>query len=192
MLGEYPDLSHADALSENLQEVQWVKELFPERSGTGVYDHYKLLGERSVFAHGVHLCDDECARLAEAGSSGSRSARRRKFSSQRLFNLPMAEIKSTSSMWAWARWGGGWGYSFLPAADAERGLQGHALQGARLSPFKSLSWRPWAAPKALRLEDKIGTCSRAPMPTSWYGLQRHATSQLSLKQAKDIAETLFL
>ncbi len=56
-------------ISENLKEIEWVKELFPERKGyLDVYDHYQLLGERSVFAHGVHLCDDECARLAETGS----------------------------------------------------------------------------------------------------------------------------
>jgi guanine deaminase len=70
LLSEYPDLYMQTHISENLKEIEWVKALFPERKGyLDVYDHYQLLGERSVFAHGVHLCDDECARLAETGSA---------------------------------------------------------------------------------------------------------------------------
>ena len=43
-------------VSENVGEIQWVRSLFPERAGyLDVYDHYGLLGPRSVLAHGVHL-----------------------------------------------------------------------------------------------------------------------------------------
>lgn len=48
-------------------------------------------GERSVFAHGVHLCDDECARLAEAGSAVAFCPTSNFFLGSGLFNLPMAE-----------------------------------------------------------------------------------------------------
>ena len=36
---------------------------------TGVYDRFGLLGPRSLFAHGVHLSERECARLHETGST---------------------------------------------------------------------------------------------------------------------------
>jgi guanine deaminase len=92
LLGEYPDLYMQTHISENLQEVEWVKALFPERSGyLDVYDHYKLLGERSVFAHGVHLCDAECARLGETGSAIAFCPTSNLFLGSGLFNLPMAE-----------------------------------------------------------------------------------------------------
>jgi len=53
-------------LSESLQEVAWVRELFPEaRDYTDVYDQAGLLGPRFVVAHGVHLRDRELQRLAE-------------------------------------------------------------------------------------------------------------------------------
>ena len=56
LLGEYPDLYMHTHLSENRKEIEWVKELFPERNGyLDVYDHHKLIGPRAVFAHGVHL-----------------------------------------------------------------------------------------------------------------------------------------
>src|SRR3546814_20499608 len=48
LLGEYPDLYMQTHISENLQEVQWVKELFPERQGyLDVYDHYQQIGRAS-------------------------------------------------------------------------------------------------------------------------------------------------
>ena len=61
LLGEYPDLYLHTHLSENRQEIEWVKALFPENSGyLDVYDKHQLTGPRSVFAHSVHLCDAEC------------------------------------------------------------------------------------------------------------------------------------
>src|SRR5690606_30777038 len=39
------------------------------RDYTDVYDHYGLLGDRSLFGHGIHLSERECARLSESGST---------------------------------------------------------------------------------------------------------------------------
>ncbi|MEI2264656.1 guanine deaminase [Erwinia sp. CGal63] len=56
----WPDLWLHTHLSENPQEVAWVKALFPERDGyLDVYHHYQLTGRRSVFAHCVHLEEHE-------------------------------------------------------------------------------------------------------------------------------------
>ncbi|TFZ33862.1 guanine deaminase, partial [Pseudomonas syringae] len=79
-------------IRENVKEVEWVKPLFPERKNyLDVYDHYPLLGERSVLAHGVHLCDDECARLAETGSAIAFCPTSNLFLGSGLFNLAQAE-----------------------------------------------------------------------------------------------------
>lgn len=57
-------------LSESVGEIELVKSLFPNsRDYTDVYDHYGLLSERSLFGHGIHLSERECARLSESGST---------------------------------------------------------------------------------------------------------------------------
>ena len=56
LLQEFPDVYMHTHLSENTQEVEWVKSLFPECSNyLDTYDQAGLLGRRSVFAHCVHL-----------------------------------------------------------------------------------------------------------------------------------------
>ena len=47
-------------MSENRGEVAWVKELYPERSGyLDVYDHYRQLGPRAIYGHGIWLTEAE-------------------------------------------------------------------------------------------------------------------------------------
>lgn len=57
-------------LSENLQELAWVKSLFPSASSyTEVYRKFGLLGPRTLLAHGIHLDPKERQALLEAGAS---------------------------------------------------------------------------------------------------------------------------
>lgn len=58
LLEEFPDVYLHTHISENLDEIAWVQELFPDSTGyLNVYDQAGLVGERSVFAHGIHLTD---------------------------------------------------------------------------------------------------------------------------------------
>lgn len=57
-------------ISENLQELEWVKELFPEASSyTDVYRRMGMLGPRTLLAHGIHLDSTERALIRETGSA---------------------------------------------------------------------------------------------------------------------------
>ncbi|EDV92665.1 guanine deaminase [Drosophila grimshawi] len=55
-------------ISENLQEIKVVKDIF-KTSYAGAYDEAGLLTKKTVMAHGVHLEDDEIALLRERGTS---------------------------------------------------------------------------------------------------------------------------
>jgi guanine deaminase len=57
-------------LSESAAEIARVAELYPRAQDyTDVYEAAGLLGERSLFAHGIHLSERECRRLSETGST---------------------------------------------------------------------------------------------------------------------------
>jgi guanine deaminase len=57
-------------ISESAGEIAFVQSAFPwSKDYTDVYDRFGLLSERSLFAHGIHLSERECARLHDAGSS---------------------------------------------------------------------------------------------------------------------------
>jgi len=69
LLAEHEGVYMHTHLSENVDEIEWVKELFPKaKNYLDVYDQAGLLGKRSVFAHGIHLCDEECDRLVKTDS----------------------------------------------------------------------------------------------------------------------------
>lgn len=57
-------------LSENLEELAWVKELFPEcHDYTDVYAKAGLLGPRTLLGHGIHLAPEERAVIRAAGAT---------------------------------------------------------------------------------------------------------------------------
>jgi guanine deaminase len=61
----YPDVWVHTHLAESRDEVEQITRLFPERrSYLDVYEHFGLLRKKSVFAHCLHLDDDDLAALA--------------------------------------------------------------------------------------------------------------------------------
>ena len=73
LMAEYPDVYMQTHICENKGEMEWVKELFPEReSYLDVYDHYGLVGDRSVFGHCVHF-ENACFRCFFTENSLTRS-----------------------------------------------------------------------------------------------------------------------
>lgn len=57
-------------LSENTDEIKWVKSLFPQAdSYLDVYSRNKLVRKRSIFAHCIHLEEAEYETLSRKGSS---------------------------------------------------------------------------------------------------------------------------
>lgn len=102
-------------LSESPGEIAFVRELFPKaRDYTDVYDHYGLLGERSLFAHGIHLSERECARLSESGSTVVHCPTSNTFLGSGLMSMPWLREKGRPVHLGVATdVGGGTSYSML-------------------------------------------------------------------------------
>lgn len=190
LLSEYPDLYMHTHLSENRKEIEWVKALFPERKGyLDVYDHYKLIGARSVFAHGVHLCDDECKRLAETGSAVAFCPTSNLFLGSGLFDLKKLEEHGVR-VGLGTDVGAGTSFSQLQSLnEAYKVMQ---LQGKKLDPFKSLYLATLGGANALYLDDKLGNFESGK-DADFVVLDYNATPLISyrMQQAKTLDEKLF-
>ena len=190
LLGEYPDLYMHTHLSENRKEIEWVKELFPERKGyLDVYDHHKLIGPRAVFAHGVHLCDDECKRLAETGSAVAFCPTSNLFLGSGLFDLNKLEARGVR-VGLGTDVGAGTSFSQLQSLnEAYKIMQ---LQGKKLDPFKSLYLATLGGANALYLDDKLGNFLPGK-DADFLVLDYNATPLMSyrMQQAKSLEERLF-
>jgi len=190
LLGEYPDLYMHTHLSENRKEIEWVKELFPERKGyLDVYDHHKLIGPRAVFAHGVHLCDDECKRLAETGSAVAFCPTSNLFLGSGLFDLNKLEAHGVR-VGLGTDVGAGTSFSQLQSLnEAYKVMQ---LQGKKLDPFKSLYLATLGGANALYLDDQLGNFLPGK-DADFLVLDYNATPLISyrIQQAKSLEERLF-
>lgn len=190
LLSEYPDLYMHTHLSENRKEIEWVKELFPERKGyLDVYDHHKLIGPRAVFAHGVHLCDDECKRLAETGSAVAFCPTSNLFLGSGLFDLNKLEVHGVR-VGLGTDVGAGTSFSQLQSLnEAYKIMQ---LQGKKLDPFKSLYLATLGGANALYLDDKLGNFLPGK-DADFLVLDYNATPLMSyrMQQAKSLEERLF-
>ncbi|MDA0963380.1 MAG: guanine deaminase, partial [Proteobacteria bacterium] len=57
-------------LSEQTDEIAWVKDLYPQaRDYLDTYEAHGLLGARGIYGHAIHLEPREIDRLAETGAS---------------------------------------------------------------------------------------------------------------------------
>ncbi|WP_051526488.1 guanine deaminase [Alkanindiges illinoisensis] len=151
---EFPDVYVQTHLSENQAEIEWVKQLFPERKNyLDVYHHYGLTGERSVFAHGIHLCEDEWQCLSETQSSIAFCPTSNLFIGSGLFKLTEA-WKHQVSVGMGTDVGGGTSFNILQTLnEAYKVMQ---LQGYSLSACEALYLATLGAAHALKLDDKLG------------------------------------
>ncbi|MFI8747029.1 guanine deaminase [Pseudomonas sp. NPDC077186] len=190
LLQEYPNLYMHTHLSENRKEIEWVKALFPERKGyLDVYDHHKLIGPRAVFAHGVHLCDEECKRLAETGSAVAFCPTSNLFLGSGLFDLNKLEAHGVR-VGLGTDVGAGTSFSQLQSLnEAYKVMQ---LQGNKLDPFKSLYLATLGGANALYLDDKLGNFLPGK-DADFLVLDYNATPLISyrMQQAKSLEERLF-
>ncbi len=78
-------------LSESRVECELVGKLFPEDLNyTSVYDRHRLLKQRTLLAHCLHLCDSEWALIAQRGSTVVHCPTANTFLASGLFNLDAA------------------------------------------------------------------------------------------------------
>lgn len=151
---EHPTTYVHTHLSENPAEVEWVLSLFPGRASyTDVYDHYGLLTEKSIFAHGVHLTQPELERLAQARSAVAFCPSANLFLGSGLFRYPEVREAGVRVVLG-TDVGAGTTFSLLGTlSEAYKVLQ---LQGYSLSPHHGLFLATLGGAAALDLDHVVG------------------------------------
>ena len=113
---QFPDVWIQSHVAENLDEIRWVHELFPDaRSYLDVYDRAGLLRNRSVYAHCIYLDEADRRRMAEVGATAAVSPTSNLFLGSGLFD-----------------------YAASDAAGLRYGLASDVGGGTSFSPFHTM------------------------------------------------------
>lgn len=144
-------------LNESPAEIGLVASLFPwARDYLDTYERHGLLGARSVFAHDVHVTDDELGRLAGAGAAVAHCPSSNAFLGSGLFPL-RRHCESGVRVALGSDVGAGTGLSMF-----KEGLTAYHTQmllgseGMRLSPAQLLWLATGAGARALGLDGEVG------------------------------------
>jgi len=191
LLQEHSGVYMQTHLSENRKEIAWVQELFPEADGyLDVYDRHGLLSERSIFAHGVHLQQQEYQRLNETGSAISFCPTSNLFLGSGLFDVERAQAMSVG---------------FAPGSDVGAGTSFSMLQtmneaykvaqlnGYSMSALEIFYHLTLGGAQTLKLEDSIGSF-RVGNEADFVVLDPQATPlmQMRLAQSESLLDELFV
>jgi guanine deaminase len=149
---EYPGCLMQTHLSEQPDEIAWVKDLFPQsRDYLDTYEAQGLLHPGAVFGHAIHLTPRERARLAEAGASVVHCPTSNTFIGSGLFDMGLT---ATLPVGLATDTGGGSSFSMLRTMAAAYEVA--QLRGQSLHPAHLWWLATQGSARALRADAQIG------------------------------------
>jgi guanine deaminase len=163
---------------------------FPwSRSYLDVYKRYGLVRERSVFAHCLHLGQEDRETLSELNSAIAFCPTSNLFLGSGLFDLKSAEDAGIR-VGVGTDVGGGTSLSMLTTLG--EGYKVLHLEGQSLPPFKAFYLATLGGAKALCLDDRIGNFATGK-EADFVVLDAATAPMLErrLSRSTDIAEKLF-
>ncbi len=154
---EFPDCYMQTHVSENLDEVAWVKTLFPDRKGyLDVYDHSRLCRPRAVFGHGIHLTEDELSSMHHTGSAISHCPTSNFFLGSGYLDVYRAkDPKRPVRVGIGTDLGAGTSFSIL--ATLNEAYKAAQLNGKALTAEHAFYLATRGAARAMYIDDKVGS-----------------------------------
>ena len=152
---EYPTTYLQTHLSENKDEIAWVKSLYPDHKGyLDVYDSFGLTGPNCVFAHCIHLEEAEWDCLQQTGSTIAFCPTSNLYLGSGLFQMDKAwrrqiQVGMGTDIGA--------GTTFNMLQTLNEAYKVAQLQGLRLSAFHSFYLATLGGARSLGLDDRIGS-----------------------------------
>ncbi len=194
LAAKYPDVWIQSHVAENLDEVKWVRELFPQsRSYLSVYEDFGLLRDRAIYAHCIHFDDEDRALMRSTGAAAAVSPTSNLFLGSGFFDYEGAQRVGFKHGLA-SDVGGGTSFSPFHTMLAAYyvGREGQTKPGVSLSP-QNLWWQHTAgAAQAMGLGGMIGNLQPG-CEADFIVLDPKATPLLARRtsQASSLDELLF-
>ena len=144
-------------VSENRNEVEWAKKLFQGRKGyLDIYDHYKQLGPRAIYGHGIWLDEAELQRCHDSGTALAHCPTSNLFLGSGLFNLKNAK-RSERPVRVGLGTDVGAGTSLSVLQTLNEAYKVAQMNGNTLSAGHAFYFATRGTAQALYLDDKIGS-----------------------------------
>ena len=151
---EHPDCLMQTHLSEQTDEIAWVKSLFPEaRDYLDTYEKFGLLGANGLYGHAIHLEPREIDRLREVDAALVHCPTSNAFIGSGLFD--MAGLSAAGLRIGLATDTGG-GSSFSMLRTMASAYEIGQLRGTPLHPAQLWWLATLGSARALRLDTRIG------------------------------------
>ena len=163
LAAKYPQVWIQSHVSENAEEIAWVRELYPQdASYLSVYDRFGLLRDKSIYAHCIHFDEADRALMRERRAAAAVCPTSNLFLGSGNFDFTSAQSSGMTHGLA-SDVGGGTSFSpfktMLAAHYVARSssLSGNiAKQATTLSPQRLWWLHTAGAAQALGLQGKVG------------------------------------
>ncbi len=154
---EHPDCLMQTHLSEQTDEIAWVRTLYPSaRDYLDTYEEHGLLGPLGLYGHAIHLEPRERDRLRDTGGALVHCPTSNMFIGSGLFDMA-ARMAEDQVVGLASDIGGGSSFSMLRTMAAAYEIA--QLRGTALHPAQLLWLATAGSARALHLDDKIGNIS---------------------------------
>ena len=188
----YPEVWVQSHVAENRDEIAWVAQMYPQqRSYLSVYEHFGLLRERAVYAHGIYLDAEDKALLAERGAAIAVSPTSNLFLGSGFFDFAQANGFAHGLA---SDVGGGTSFSPLATMRAAYfvGREGQSKTGMSLAPERLWWLHTAGAAAAMGLGAQVGNL-QIGCEADVVVLDAAATPLLArrMAQVNSLAERLF-
>ncbi|WP_146589764.1 guanine deaminase [Puniceibacterium confluentis] len=152
---EHPDLLMQTHLSEQTDEIAWVKALYPTaRDYLDTYEMHGLLGAGGLYGHAIHLEPREKDRLAEVGAALVHCPTSNTFIGSGLFDMAGLVARGLRVGLA-TDTGGGSSFSMLRTMAAAYEIA--QLRGTALHPSQLIWLATAGSAQALGIDRHVGT-----------------------------------
>jgi len=154
LMSEFSDIYLQSHVSENIKEVKWVAELFPDaRSYLDVYGRFGMLGARALYGHAIHMDDADLAQAAGTDTKFVHCPTSNLFIGSGLFRMQETRAAGVDVMLGCDVGGG---TSLSPFATMKAAYEIAQFGGYSLTPEEAFWLSTSGGAETLSLGDRIG------------------------------------